>query len=148
MSDLKERSVNDQQLTDLVELATGKHQPAREYLLLLARFARLCDDLIDRDWQVTPKETEEMVGILFVQIPSNGFYQANFAMLQGMHFTLWNAYLDSNILANGDALDRVYAHVLRDMINEVVPMVAFVLYGYKHMRKVSEKMRKIFRKNL
>lgn len=146
MSTIPERLANNRKVAELVAMAANGDAAAGDYLMQLASAARICDDLIDGDVAVFPAATEQMVAALLVRIPTNPFFQTHFRHLTGLHAVAWNAWLDANSLEGGDPTDKIYAHVLRDLINEVLPQVALLTGGYAHMREVSIRMRQMFKK--
>ena len=54
----------------------------------------------------------------------------------------------ANKRENGDETDKIYAHVWRDNIFEVFPIVALLIGGIDHMKCISEKIRVLFKKEL
>jgi hypothetical protein len=61
---------------------------------------------------------------------------------------MWNAWEASNILFTGDETDKIYAHVLRDYINELLPLVALLTQGHDKMKEVNGLIRSLFKKEL
>jgi hypothetical protein len=61
---------------------------------------------------------------------------------------MWNAWEISNVLESGDSVDKIYAHVLRDYINEVLPLVALLTQGYFKMKEINVAVRSLFKKQL
>ena len=59
---------------------------------------------------------------------------------------MWNAWMAANKWEHGDALEQAYAHVWRDTIHEVFPIVALLTQGHEQMKKVSEEIRHAFKK--
>ena len=148
MSTEEERQANTANVYALIEMAAGENHDAFKYLQEIAFVARIVDDLIDRDREASAAEVERMAEILLVSLPQNRFFQQHRDRLEAAHAIAWNAWTDSNWLTRGDAVDKIYAHVLRDAINEVLPLVALLAGDYKRMHQVSHAMRRLFRKPL
>ena len=61
---------------------------------------------------------------------------------------MWNAWEASNSLSTGDHLDKIYAHVLRDYINEILPLVGLLTQGHDKMKEINGAIRSLFKKQL
>jgi hypothetical protein len=85
---------------------------------------------------------------LFVRLPSNSFYIQHQQALHSQHITIWNTWEASNVLAEGDQTDKIYAHVLRDYVNELLPLVALLTQGHDKMKEVNGLIRSLFKKEL
>ena len=125
MSTDKERQLNDLKVDFIIKEAAGNNKSAFEYLHLMAASARIADDIKDEPEKLDAKKLMQLVEYLFISIPGNQFFQKHQDMLFAQHIVLWNAWEASNSLEKGDETDRIYAHVLRDYINELLPLVAF-----------------------
>lgn len=148
MSTQLERKENNLKVDFIIDTAAGADEDAFEYLTFLAACARIVDDLFDEFSNVKQNDLLNLIELLFVRIPANKFYRTNQNLLFGQHVTMWNAWEASNILAKGDATDQIYAHVLRDYINEVLPLVALITQGYNKMKEVNSLIRSLFKKEL
>ena len=136
MSSAKEREENDLKVDFIIGQAAGTDENAVEYLTLLSQALRTIDDIYDE------------VEILFVRLPSNKFYQENRECLFSQHVSMWNAWEISNVLYSGDDLDKLYAHVLRDYVNEILPVVALITQGHAKMKEINSLIRPLFKKEL
>lgn len=148
MSTLEERKENDLKVDFIIHLAAGNNKDAFDYLTLLAQSVRTIDDIYDEFQNVTQNELLTVVEILFVKLPSNKFYQENRDILFSQHITMWNAWEASNMLYLGDTLDKIYAHVLRDYVNEILPIVALITQGHVKMKEANSIIRSLFKKEL
>ena len=148
MSSLEERHQNDLKVDFIIEEAAGGNQAAFEYLHLMASAARIVDDIQDEPEECPKQKLMELIEYLFISIPGNGFYRANEKMLFAQHLVLWNAWQASNVLEKGDSIDQIYAHVLRDYINELLPLVAFLTQGQCKMKEINLLIRKLFKKEI
>jgi hypothetical protein len=61
---------------------------------------------------------------------------------------MWNAWEASNILDKGDEVDKIYAHVLRDQVNEILPLIALLTQGHDKMKEINGLIRTLFKKQL
>jgi hypothetical protein len=148
MSSTEERKENDLKVDFIIGQASGTDENAVEYLTLLSKALRTIDDIYDEFEIVTQNELLAVVEILFVRLPSNKFYQENRECLFSQHVSMWNAWEISNVLYRGDDLDRIYAHVLRDYVNEILPVVALITQGHAKMKEINSLIRPLFKKEL
>lgn len=148
MSTQDERAKNDLKLDFIINEAASTDEAARLYLEHLAYCARIADDIFDDPHEVSTNNLIALIEILFIKIPSNPFYLKHQDLLFSQHVTMWNAWEASNFLCNGDETDKIYAHVLRDYINEVLPLVALLTQGHDKMKEVNGAIRSIFKKKL
>jgi len=148
MSTVEERVENEQKLSFILELASGSDVEAFEYLKALAYCARIADDIFDEFTNLTQNNFLTLIELLFIKIPSNKFYLKHQDFLFSQHLAMWNAWEASNFLQEGDETDQIYAHVLRDYINEILPLVALLTQGHDKMKEVNATMRFLFKKKL
>ena len=148
MSTPEERLVNKEQCRFISELAAGENKEALEYLKLLSFLARIADDVFDEFQNVSQNNILALIEGLFIRLPANSFYQKHQDIPFSQHLAMWNAWEASNVLQNGDKIDKIYAHVLRDYINEVLPVVALLTQGYSKMKEVNGLIRSLFKKNI
>jgi hypothetical protein len=148
MSTLIERKKNESKVNLISKLAAGEDQDAFEYLMLLSSWARITDDVFDEFENITQNKVLTAIEILFIRIPSNLFFKKHRDILFSQHVSMWNAWEASNILERGDKTDQIYAHVLRDYINEILPLVALLTQGHTKMKQVNSTVRSLFKKEL
>lgn len=148
MSTEKERQENTLKVDFIIEQACGNNKEAFEYLTFLSTCARIADDIFDEFLDITQNQLLTLIELLFVRIPANSFYRQHQGLLFSQHVTMWNAWEASNMLEKGDATDKIYAHVLRDYINEVLPLVALLTQGHNKMKEVNSLIRFLFKKEL
>lgn len=148
MSTPQERELNDRKLEFIINEAAGGNMEAAEYLALLAAWARVTDDVYDEYENVSRNNALTAIEIAFVRIPNNKFFKQHQETLTSQHLSLWNAWEGSNVLNKGDETDKIYAHVLRDYINEILPVVACLTQGYTKMKEVNIQIRQLFKKEL
>ena len=113
---------------------------------MIARITRVMDDIYDQDQPVGREQLLEVLEYLFIKLPTNSFYVSNQDVLISQHLSMWNAWMAANKWEHGDALEQAYAHVWRDTIHEVFPIVALLTQGHEQMKKVSEEIRHAFKK--
>ena len=148
MSDFAQRQENDRKVNFMIDEVCGADADAKEYLILLAGLARIVDDISDDFEMLSQNTILAAVEILFIRIPSNSFYKKNQDILFSQHLSMWNAWEASNVLDAGDVVDKIYAHVLRDYINELYPVVALLTQGHDKMKETNGSIRSLFKKNL
>lgn len=130
-----------------IEQAANGNEMATRYLWIIAQAARTLDDLVDRDRTVPNDKIVEVFHTLLVELNQNPFFIQNRLYLTGLQQMALNAWLDANAWANShDPLERLYAHVLRDLLNEMLPSVAYLTGGWRHARAVSLQIRQQFKK--
>ena len=148
MTTPKEREVIEKKSNKIIELASGGDEYAAQYLWMLARITRVLDDVFDNDQVITREEHLEVLEYLFVRLPTNPFFIRHQDVLLSQHLSMFNAWMAANVAEKGDDTDQIYAHVWRDTIHEVIPIVALLTQGYDAMPPISLEVRKLFKKQL
>lgn len=148
MSTQTEREQNDLKVDFIISTVAGTNKDALEYLTFIAACSRIVDDVFDEFTFVKQNDLLTLIELLFIRIPANKFYRDNQDLLFAHHITMWNAWEASNMLSDGDKTDQIYAHVLRDYINEILPLVALITQGYNKMKEVNSLIRSLFKKEL
>ena len=148
MTTQKEREVIEKKSNKIIELAAGGDANAAQYLWMLARITRVLDDVFDNDQVITREEHLEVLEYLFVRLPTNPFFIRHQDVLLSQHLSMFNAWMAANIAEKGDDTDQIYAHVWRDTLHEVIPIVALLTQGYDAMPPISQEVRKLFKKQL
>jgi hypothetical protein len=148
MSNSEERKINDKKLDFLVAVTAGDDKDAELYLRLIAYCARICDDVVDDFHLVDQHSMLSLIENLFIKIPSNNFYKKHEELLFSQHLSMWNAWEASNFLSDGDETQKIYAHVLRDYIIELFPIVALLTQGHNKMKEVNSLARGLVYKKL
>ena len=148
MSTPEERKTDLQKAIYIVKEACGEDKNAEQYLWMLCEVWRRLDDIYDQDVDVTREQTLEVIEILFLKLPTNVFFIRHQDVLLSQHLSMWNAWEASNKWENGDDTEKIYSHVWRYTIHEVVPIVALLTQGYDKMKTISIEVRKLFKTNL
>lgn len=148
MSDSQERKELESKVSFVIQEAAGDNQAASEYLQMLSFCGRIVDDIFDEDAELNQENLLTLAEILFVRLPSNSFYKEHQNFLFSQHVVMWNAWDISNVLDKGSPTEKIYAHVLRDYINEVLPLVALLTQGHNKMKDINGLVRKLFQKEL
>ena len=148
MTTQKEREVIEKKSNKIIELAAGGDANAAQYLWMLARITRVLDDVFDNDQVITREEHLEVLEYLFVRLPTNPFFIRHQDVLLSQHLSMFNAWMAANEAEKGDDTDQIYAHVWRDTLHEVIPIVALLTQGYDAMPPISLEVRKLFKKQL
>jgi hypothetical protein len=149
MSTVTERKLMDSTVDKIIPLACNGNKLAEKYLHDMAWVNRIIDDLYDKDYEVSRENIERAFFVLSIEIPTNPFYLSNFQSLMAQHVVIYNSWMDSNAWENDEAeTKRIYAHVLKDYIGELLPLVAFLTGGTGLMRKISLQVRESYIKEL
>ena len=148
MTTQQEREVIEKKSNKIIELASGGDEHATQYLWMLARITRVLDDVFDNDQVITREEHLEVLEYLFVRLPTNPFFIRHQDVLLSQHLSMFNAWMAANVAEKGDDTDQNYAHVWRDTLHEVIPIVALLTQGYDAMPPISLEVRKLFKKQL
>ena len=148
MSTPEERKTDLQKAIYIVKEACGEDKNAEQYLWMLCEVWRRLDDIYDQDVDVTREQTLEVIEILFLKLPTNVFFIRHQDVLLSQHLSMWNAWQASNKWENGDDTEKIYSHVWRYTIHEVIPIVALLTQGYDKMKTISIEVRKLFKTNL
>ena len=148
MTTQQEREIIDEKAKKVIELAAGGDANAAQYLWMLARITRVLDDVFDNDQVITREEHLEVLEYLFVRLPTNPFFIRHQDVLLSQHLSMFNAWMAANVAEKGDDTDQIYAHVWRDTLHEVIPIVALLTQGYDAMPPISQEVRKLFKKQL
>ena len=148
MTTQQEREIIDEKAKKIIELAAGGDANAAQYLWMLARITRVLDDVFDNDQVITREEHLEVLEYLFVRLPTNPFFIRHQDVLLSQHLSMFNAWMAANVAEKGDETDQIYAHVWRDTLHEVGPIVALLTQGYDAMPPISQEIRTLFKKQL
>lgn len=144
MSTEIERKINDAKVNYLIKLCANGNLSAERYLLLVANAARILDDLVDKDYEVSNESIYKLFFMLFVELPADPFYLQYRPLLAGVHILVFNAWIDANAWEKEKGRKKQYAEVIKDYVNELLPLVAYINGGYEFMRKVSLVVRETF----
>jgi len=130
----------------LAEVSRGD-KDAYGYMRLWIKATRLIDDLFDETDAWTDENTYELAQMLLVELPANVFFHTNSVVLLPHHLTVLNAWRDSNDWKkSNDKARELHAFVMCEQTADIFILVAYLIGGYKHMRKVSLMVRELFLK--
>lgn len=145
MGTIEERKANDVSMNEMAKICAKGNKDAESYLLSLSYAMRIFDDLIDKDYPVSDKQICRAFFILMAELWLNPFFRRHAYLLIPLHIASYNAFMESNLWAKSeDKLKKIYAHVMKDFVDEIFGMVAFLAGGYNHMREMSLKTKEIF----
>jgi len=117
---------------------------AVSFILAFSDACELFDDLIDKDKPIDDAHVVRVLFSLLTELPLNPFFDAYKQQLIPIIITGINAWLDSNVLENGDENQQVFAYVLRDWYMEFISYVIYLVRGRDYMRQVSMDVRHFF----
>ena len=136
----------DEKVHEAMRLCANGNAEAWDYLSIIARAARLIDDLVDEPKKWVRDNSYNLAQLLLVDLPSNAFFHTNKSALLPMHVTSLNAWIDSNEWMDKDKTRKNYALVIRDQLTELGLLVAYITGGNNHMRNISLNVRELFLK--
>lgn len=99
------------------------------------------DDIIDESPE--PEQVIEAFVNATMLFGSDPFYRANWNVLYPINLLAANAYADSVSWQTSSDWRALFSDVLRSYGNEMLLMVAYLVGGWKHMRKISPKLREL-----
>ena len=137
---------DDEKVHEAMRLCANGNAEAWDYLSIIARAARLIDDLVDEPKKWVRDNSYNLAQLLLVDLPSNVFFHTNKSALLPMHVTSLNAWIDSNEWMDKDKTRKNYALVIRDQLTELGLLVAYITGGNNHMRNISLNVRELFLK--
>lgn len=130
---------------DLFTLVTLGNKDAIEVLKKVSFVVRIWDDLYDKDKEVTSNESNDVIASLAFELGTNEFYRKHRDRIESVIFIGWNAWMDSNDwIKEDDKLKSSAAFFLRDTINEITFLIAWLCGGIKHARKISPMIRHFY----
>jgi hypothetical protein len=118
---------------------------AKLYIMDLVRAWRIWDDVQDQDYPASREDLLEAFELLFMKIPTNPFFQRHREKLLTQHAIIFNTWKAANKAESGDETDQMYAHVWKEQMNELLPIVALILKGYGKMNQISDEIRGLFK---
>jgi len=150
MSSLGNRKYITEKLTDdIIPTCCNGNKSAEAYLKRIFFVVRTLDDLYDGDVKVANEDMAKAFFIVGAELYYNNFFKEHIDTLMGIHVVGFNAWKNANEWQKSDdALKKIYAHVIRDFICELFPLVAFLTGGTKSMNEMSLKIRDFFLKEL
>tara|TARA_R100000781_G_C4080512_1_gene127551 strand:- start:2899 stop:3351 length:453 start_codon:yes stop_codon:yes gene_type:complete len=148
MSTKEERERDSKNRELILDQICDENQSAKEYIDILCEVWRTWDDIQDADYTVTRHQILDCFKHLFINLPTNTFFNENRDMLLSQHLSMYNAWIAANEWEQGDEIDQMYAHVWKNTLHELVPIVAFILKGRDQMEDTSSLIRKLFKSKL
>jgi hypothetical protein len=136
----------EEKVAEAMKLCANGNADAWGYLSIIARSARLIDDLVDEPKKWVRDNSYNLAQLLLVDLPNNAFFDANKSALLPLHVTSLNAWIDSNEWMDKDKTRKSYALVIRDQLTELALLVAYITGGNNYMRKISLSVRELFLK--
>jgi hypothetical protein len=139
MSTKAERAALEPAVKEAIQLAAGDNRDAAVYLRIMGQATRMLDDLQDGD--AGPVDVGWLSHILLVALPANPFFATHAAYLIPLHDTGVNAWQDANEMDPDGHLTA--SKFWAGWLIELFPIVAGIVGGYAHRRKVSPQIRKL-----
>tara|TARA_R100000458_G_C8240015_1_gene219348 strand:+ start:388 stop:843 length:456 start_codon:yes stop_codon:yes gene_type:complete len=126
----------------------GNNAYAKEYIYDLLYVLGIWDNLYDQDYPVELEQILKAFELIYIKIPTNPFFNKHRDVLLTHHIATYNTWLAANENEYGTETDKMYAHVWKEQINEILPTIALILNGYESMIDVSNELRTLFKSNL
>lgn len=132
---------------ELIPKCANGNADADAYLRDIFFAVRIVDDVYDNDQEMIKNDIVQAFFNLMGKVPHNKFFQENINALSAIHVIGFNAWKNANgWSASNDEAKRIYAHISRDFICEILILVAFLTGGQEHMEKISPQVRETFLK--
>lgn len=119
-------------------------EAAFRLLMDISDITELWDDIVDSDTPLTVERVNQVMLQALVSLPANPFYMQHRGFLTPVIITAINAWLDSNILADGSRSERALAYALRNFDVQVVQAIIYLTRGQAYLRTVSPQLWKLF----
>lgn len=125
------------------------NQAAANLIEQLFEVSQIADDLVDWDKEFDSSVcVSQLLNLCLVEIPLNQFYNKNCICISSVLVPVIAAFNTSNKLKkHPDADCRMFAWALRDALEHVVILCAFLIGGHEHSLKVSLEVTQYFRTN-
>jgi DNA-binding FadR family transcriptional regulator len=119
------------------------NQAAVELAGYFGEVYQIWDDLVDQDRAVTAEEINRAFFLSLVEIPQNSFYREHSHYLLPIVNNSIHGWLDANQFETSKGThERAVAYVLRDKVNDLMIMMAYLIGGYDWSKKASILIRK------
>jgi len=134
-------SFNSQEEYDkILEWCLG-NKDATDFLVQIFEISQIADDFVDRDVpleQINSAKMLQMLHLCMVDIPTNPFYlqyQRWLVPLMSTSLIIWEATETWGKSKNIDT--KMFAYVFREITEQIIIMVANLIGGIEHSRKVA-----------
>lgn len=122
---------------------------AVNFLIRVGKVFRVWDNSWDQDKPNTKEDYDTVFSDLAFDLNRNSFYREHRDVLDAQIFLAWNCWHDSNEWhGNENTSKGVCAWFIRDYCNEIVPLVAWLLFGKEHARDISLRVREAYLREL
>lgn len=112
--------------------------PAADFLLFMAKIARIADDIVDDD-RDRQKHVCWLLSYTLTVLPANPFFSRHAAALGPMINTIIVQWQQSDeYRVSGDPLKQQFGFVMRESIGSLVTAVASICGGVDHAKTAAE----------
>jgi len=111
---------------------------AVNFLVTLFEISQIADDLADKDIEANPQNVTRLMHKAMVELPLNNFYRQYSHLLLPIFstsLTIWG-----NTDRWGKEGGEVYGFVYREVLEQVITMVAFIVGGWEHSNLVTNEV--------
>lgn len=133
------RMIPDEKLPETCRAIAAGDEDAAQFLVTLAGLVRLADDIADGDADEPHARMADLLFHALIYLPNNAFYLRHQQALSGVLFSMVFNWLKSEDWRHvGDQKTRMFAFVLRETVDDVARLTAFITGGAEHARKVAD----------
>jgi hypothetical protein len=118
------------------------NQSAVEFVLDLFRIVELWDDLVDNDNEITPKDVNKAFHAALITLPRNGFYHANFTLLNPIiEAGIFDWHTANHFEKKKENLETAFG--LRCTLQSTIVLSARIVGGDEWAQTVSHEIRSL-----
>jgi hypothetical protein len=109
---------------------------AKNVISTIGRSCQIADDLVDERGMEDPGgKMVNLVTMLVGSLPNNDFYARNRHMIEPVLISSLLYWDLANTLSKGSRNDKIYAYAYRELIEQIVGIVALLTGGPAHARQ-------------
>lgn len=117
------------------------NKSAATMLALIFEASQVADDIVDGDAHDLQDAMSRLLSIMFVEIPSNRFYQTNsqsFTPLFATSIQIWS--LSDEWGSSNNKEKQLFGYVYREILEQCIVMAAYIIGGQQHARIVTREV--------
>jgi len=130
--------MTDQEYREMAMMICMDNQDAFDCLIKLKDLCRIWDDCWDCDKMVDRDDVDNVFSDIAFELSRNEFYRKNRDALEAQIFVSWNAWQAANEWKeHPERAKRLYAWFIRDYCFEIEHLVAWLVGGKEHAKKLN-----------